>query len=80
MKSSNGGIAWTPATRNTQKFIFALTELAQGQMATVVYYGSYEQAYKQLTGAVKKVDSFCKTIQIGEITIDFSEISELYAM
>ena len=25
-------------------------------------------------------DPFCKTIQIGEITIDFSEISELYAM
>ncbi len=49
-------------------------------MATVVYYGSYEQAYKQLTGAVKKGDPFWKTIQIGETTIDFSEISELYAM
>ena len=57
-----------------------LTDLTQGQIVTVVYYGSYEQAYKQLTGAVKKVDPFWKTIQIGEITIDFSEISELYAM
>ncbi len=57
-----------------------LTELEQGQMATVVYYGAYEQAYKQLTGIVKKVDSFWKTLQIGDITIDFSEIAELYAM
>ena len=57
-----------------------LTELEQGQMAPVVYYGVYEQAYKQLTGTVKKVDSFWKTLQIGDITIDFSEIAELYAM
>ena len=49
-------------------------------MATVVYYGAYEQAYKQLTGTVKKVDSFWKTLQIGDITIDFSEIAELYAI
>ena len=57
-----------------------LTELEQGQMATVVYYEAYEQAYKQITGTVKKVDSFWKTLQIGDITIDFSEIAELHTM
>ena len=55
-----------------------LTELEQGQMATVVYYGAYEQAYKQLTGTVKKVDSFWKTLQLGDVSIDFSEIFQLY--
>ena len=33
-----------------------LSELQRGQCVTVVYYGSMEQEYLQLTGTVMKVD------------------------
>ena len=54
-----------------------LLGLQKGQMITIVYYGSYEQAYLQLTGPVTKVDSYWQSIQIGNITIDFPEIDQL---
>ena len=55
-----------------------LLELQKGQIITIVYYGGYEQRYLQLTGPVTKVDSYCHSIQIENITIDFSEIFQLY--
>lgn len=54
-----------------------LTTLQKGQIITVVYYGSYEQDYVQLTGPVTKVDSYWHSIQIGNTTIDFPEIDKL---
>ena len=56
----------------------ALLSLQKGQLITVVYYGIYEQAYLQLTGPVVKVDPYWHSIQIENITIDFSEIFQLY--
>ena len=58
----------------------ALSEIHQGQLVTVVYYGCYEQSYKQLTGTVQKIDPFWKTCQIGDVLIEFSEIAELYPL
>ena len=55
----------------------ALLGLHKGQIITIVYYQDYEQAYRQLTGPVMKVDSYWKNIQIGNITIEFPEISQL---
>ena len=54
-----------------------LLDLHEGQIITVVYYGDYEQRYLQLTGPVIKVDPYWHSIQIENITIDFSEIYEL---
>lgn len=54
-----------------------LLDLQKGQIITVVYYGDYEQRYLQLTGPVIKVDPYWHSIQIENITIDFSEIYEL---
>ena len=54
-----------------------LLSVHKGQLITVVYYGIYEQAYLQLTGPVVKVDPYWHSIQIENITIDFSEIYEL---
>ena len=55
-----------------------LLELQKGQIITIVYYGGCEQRYLQLTGPVTKVDSYWHSIQIENITIDFSEIFQLY--
>ena len=55
-----------------------LLELQKGQIITIVYYGGYAQRYLQLTGPVTKVDSYWHSIQIENITIDFSEIFQLY--
>lgn len=54
-----------------------LLELYTGQVVTVIYYCNYEHAYQQLTGAVMKVDTYWSTIQIENISIDFSEIYAL---
>lgn len=54
-----------------------LLDLHKGQIITVVYYGDYEQRYLQLTGPVIKVDPYWHSIQIENISIDFSEIYEL---
>ena len=55
-----------------------LLDLHKGQIITVVYYGDYEQRYLQLTGPVIKVDPYWHSVQIETITIDFSEIFQLY--
>lgn len=54
-----------------------LLKLHKGQIVTVVYYGIYEQIYLQLTGPVKKVDSYWRNLQIGNTIIDFPEIDQL---
>ena len=55
-----------------------LLGLHKGQIITVVYYGIYEQVYLQLTGPVTKVDSYWQNIQIGNTTIEFPEIDQLF--
>lgn len=55
-----------------------LCSLVKGQLITAVYYCQYSEEYKQLTGNVGKVDSFWKTLQIGNEVIDFSEIAEIH--
>lgn len=54
-----------------------LRELEKGQQVTVIYYGSLEQEYLQITGAVVKVDPYRKLLQINNVMIDFSEIVEI---
>ena len=54
-----------------------LSELRRGQQATVVYYGSMEQEYLQLTGTVVKVDPYWKLLQVNHVGIDFDEIYQL---
>ena len=54
-----------------------LNSLKKGQLVTVIYYGSYEQEYLQLTGPVLKVDPYWKIIQIETTSIDFTEIYDL---
>lgn len=56
-----------------------LLGLQKGQLVTVVYYGIYEQTYLQLTGPVTKVDPFWKSIQVGNNSIDFTEIYTILA-
>lgn len=57
-----------------------LNSLRKGQIVTVVYYGVYEQDYLQLTGPVIKVDPYWHSLQIGNVTIDFSEIDRLFTV
>jgi len=54
-----------------------LNSLSRGRIVTIVYYGDYEQDYLQLTGPVEKVDPYWQTIQIGNTTIEFTEIEQL---
>ena len=54
-----------------------LIELQPGNEVTVDYYCQYASIYKQITGQVKKIDLYWETIQIGECSISFSEISNI---
>ena len=54
-----------------------LIDLRKGQNVTVVYYNDYEEEYLQLTGTVEKIDSYWQLLQVGKITINFDEISEI---
>ena len=54
-----------------------LSELRRGQQVTVVYYGSMEQEYLQLTGTVVKVDPYWKLLQVNHVGIDFDEIYQI---
>lgn len=54
-----------------------LSQLHKGTMVTVVYYCIYEQEYYQITGPVIKIDLFWNYLQVGHMSIDFSEIAEL---
>ena len=55
-----------------------LLRLHKGQIVTVVYYGIYEQIYLQLTGPVTKVDPYWHYLQVGNTTIEFPEIDQLF--
>jgi len=54
-----------------------LSQLRKGTMVTVVYYCIYKEEYHQITGAVVSVDSYWSLLQIGNIAVDFSEITEI---
>ena len=54
-----------------------LSQLRKGTIVTVVYYCIYEQEYHQLTGAVAKVDTYWGLLQVGHMSIDFSEIDRI---
>lgn len=58
----------------------ALSRLEPGQLVTVVYYDGCEQVYRQLTGNAVKVDGLWKTLQVGSVVIEFSEIAQLRKM
>lgn len=57
-----------------------LCSLEKGQIVTIVYYGMYEQNYKQLTGPVEKIDAYWKSVQLGNVQIHFSEISDILTL
>ena len=54
-----------------------LSALRIGDKVTLNYYCQYAKSYTQLTGTITKIDSFWKTLQIGEKTIDFCEIDSI---
>ena len=54
-----------------------LMELHPGVEVSLEYYCQYESRYKKISGQVKKVDLYWETIQIGECSISFSEISNI---
>lgn len=54
-----------------------LSDLKPGQLVTMVYYCDYMQEIHQLTGTVSKVDGYRKTLEVGNVSIDFSELYEM---
>lgn len=54
-----------------------LQKLQPGDIVVVDYYCQYECVYKQMSGQVKKIDLYWESIQIGEIAVCFSEISNI---
>ena len=54
-----------------------LSQLHKGTIVTVVYYCIYAQEYHQITGTVVSVDRYWSLLQVGSISIDFSEIAEI---
>lgn len=52
-----------------------LSALEKGQVVTVVFYCSYEQAYTQLTGPVTRIEPYWKLLYVGNVGIDFCEIA-----
>lgn len=44
---------------------------------TVVYYYEYRRLYSQLIGTVKKIDSYWKSLQLGNVRIGFEEIYDV---
>lgn len=54
-----------------------LSMLTKGTIVTVVYYCEYAQEYHQITGTVAAVDTYWSLLQVGNISIDFSEIAAI---
>lgn len=84
----------TEAIAEKERQLFPKKELAEDQIAeineclkalhpgdnvVVDYYCQYENIYKQMTGQIKKIDMYWETIQIGDCSISFSEISNIVA-
>lgn len=57
----------------------ALAGLEKGQLATLVFYNEPEQAYKQLTGLVSKIDPTWRYVQVGATSIQFSDLYQVTA-
>lgn len=55
----------------------SLSELQVGELITLSYYSQYGKQYRQLTGAVTRIDSFWKEIQVGGVTVCFSEVDAI---
>lgn len=56
-----------------------LCSLEKGQIATLVFYSEYDKAYRQITGAVGKIDLIWKNIQIGSQTVAFPDLLQISA-
>lgn len=54
-----------------------LSMLTKETIVTVVYYCEYAQEYHQITGPVMKVDTYWKLLEVGNISMDFDEITEI---
>ena len=54
-----------------------LTMLKPGSWVTVVYYCDYTQEVHQLTGQVSKVDPYWKSLDVGQISIEFDELYQV---
>ena len=48
-----------------------------GDIVTVVYYCNYGAEYRQITGALAKVNPLWGFLQIGNVCIDFCEILQV---
>lgn len=51
-----------------------LSSLQAGERITVEYYCQYSRQYRTFTGEVKKIDPYWKSLQVGNLAIDFCEI------
>ena len=51
--------------------------LKPGTMVTVVYYCHYGEEYRQITGALEKVNPLWGFLQVGNVCIDFCEILQV---
>ena len=55
-----------------------LVRVEKGALVTAVYYCDHEQNYLQLTGVVTKIDPTIKVLQLGKVTINFGDLSNLW--
>lgn len=54
-----------------------LLRLHPGEIVTVVYYDEKERTYRQLTGAVARVEAHRCLLQIGSASIAFADLFDL---
>ena len=54
-----------------------LTMLKPGSWVTVVYYCDYTQEVHQLTGQVSKVDPYWKSLEVGNVSINFHVLYQI---
>ena len=54
-----------------------IKELALGDIVTIVYYCHYGAEYRQITGALEKVNPLWGFLQVGNVCIDFCEILQV---
>ena len=52
--------------------------LRKGDNVTIKYYCEYSKNYKMISGEIEKLDIFWKSIQVGNIAISFTEITDIY--
>ena len=51
-----------------------INKLALGDIVTIVYYCHYSAEYRQITGALEKVNPLWGFLKVGNVCIDFCEI------